>query len=156
MCLLLLRYVSLLLGSRWRERGNIRVLAHAYTLVYVLAHAYTLVYVLAHAYTLVYVLAHAYTLVYVLAHAYTLVCVLAHAYTLVYVWVLCLCALSRSVVSDSATPWTVAYQAPLSMEFSRQKYWSGMPCPPGDLPNPGIEPTSLVFPASIGRWILYH
>ena len=39
------------------------------------------------------------------------------------------------------TPWTVAYQAPPSMEFSRQGYWSGLPFPsPGDLPNPGIEP----------------
>ena len=39
-----------------------------------------------------------------------------------------------------ATPWTVAYQAPLSMQFSRQDYWSGLPIPsPGDLPNPGIE-----------------
>ena len=40
-----------------------------------------------------------------------------------------------------AIPWTVAYQAPLSMEFSRREYWSGLPFPsPGDLPNPGIEP----------------
>ena len=39
-----------------------------------------------------------------------------------------------------ATPWTVAYQAPLSVGFSRQEYWSGLPFPsPGDLPNPGIE-----------------
>ena len=39
------------------------------------------------------------------------------------------------------TPWTVARQAPLSMEFSRQEYWSGLPFPsPRDLPNPGIEP----------------
>ena len=38
------------------------------------------------------------------------------------------------------TPWTVAHQAPPSMEFSRQRYWSGLPFPsPGDLPNPGIE-----------------
>ena len=38
-----------------------------------------------------------------------------------------------------ATPWTVACQAPLSMEFSKQEYWSGLPClPPGDLPNPGL------------------
>ena len=38
------------------------------------------------------------------------------------------------------TPWTVAHHAPLSMEFSRQEYWSGLPLPsPGDLPNPGIE-----------------
>ena len=42
-----------------------------------------------------------------------------------------------------ATPWTVAYQAPLSMEFSRQEYWSGLPYPsPGHLPDPGIEPRS--------------
>ena len=53
-----------------------------------------------------------------------------------------------SVVSNSATPWTVAPQAPLSMEFSRQEYWSGLPCPPsGDLPNPGIEPESPVSSA---------
>ena len=45
-------------------------------------------------------------------------------------------------MSDSfVTPWTVAHQAPPSMEFSRQEYWSGLPGPsPGDLPNPGIEP----------------
>ena len=48
-----------------------------------------------------------------------------------------------SVVSDSEIPWTVAYQAPPSKEFSRQEYWSGLPFPsPGDLPNPGIEPRS--------------
>ena len=42
-----------------------------------------------------------------------------------------------------ATPWTIACQAPLSMEFSRQENWSGLPFPsPGDLPNPGIEPQS--------------
>ena len=42
-----------------------------------------------------------------------------------------------------ATPWTVAYQAPPSMEFSRQEYWSGLPfSSPGDLPNPGIKPGS--------------
>ena len=41
------------------------------------------------------------------------------------------------------TPWTVAYQAPQSMEFSKQEYWSGLPFPsPGDLPNPGIKPGS--------------
>ena len=41
------------------------------------------------------------------------------------------------------TPWTAAYQAPPSMGFSKQEYWSGVPLPsPGDLPNPGIEPRS--------------
>ena len=47
-----------------------------------------------------------------------------------------------------ATLWTVARQAPLSMGFSRQEYWSGLPCPPpGHLPNPGIQPASLMSPA---------
>ena len=46
-------------------------------------------------------------------------------------------------MSESAIPWTVACQAPLSMEFSRQEYWSGLTFPsPGDLPNPGIKPGS--------------
>ena len=59
---------------------------------------------------------------------------------------------NHSVVSDSATPWATALQAPLSMEFSRQEYWSGLPFPtPGILPDPGIERTSLVSPALAGR-----
>ena len=45
-------------------------------------------------------------------------------------------------------PWTVTRQAPLSMGFSRQEHWSGLPCPsPGNLPNPGIKPRSLALPA---------
>ena len=52
-----------------------------------------------------------------------------------------------------ATLWTVAHQAPLSMGFSRQEYWSGLPCPPpGDLPDPGIEPASLTSSALAGRF----
>ena len=47
-----------------------------------------------------------------------------------------------------ATPWTVVHQAPPSMEFSRQEYWSGLPFPsPGDLPDPGIEPRSPALQA---------
>ena len=50
---------------------------------------------------------------------------------------------SLSHVRLFATPWTIAYQAPPSMGFSRQECWSGLPFPsPGDLPNPGIEPRS--------------
>ena len=50
---------------------------------------------------------------------------------------------SLSRVRLFATPWTVAHRAPLSMGFSRQEYWSGLPFPsPGDLPEPGIEPRS--------------
>ena len=46
------------------------------------------------------------------------------------------------------TPWTVVYKAPLSVEFSRQEYWSGLPFPsPGDLPNPGIKPGSPALQA---------
>ena len=46
------------------------------------------------------------------------------------------------------TPWTVACHAPLSMEFSRQENWSGLPCPPpGDLPDPGIKLAPLISPA---------
>ena len=57
---------------------------------------------------------------------------------------------SLSCVQLFATPWTVAYQAPLSMGFSRQEYWSGLLCPPpGDLPNPGIKTGS---PALTGRF----
>ena len=49
----------------------------------------------------------------------------------------------NSVVSDSMTPWTIVCQAPLSMEFSRPEYWSGLPFPsPRALPDPGIEPRS--------------
>ena len=55
---------------------------------------------------------------------------------------------SLSRVQLFATPWTVAHQAPPSMEFPRQEYWSGLPFPsPGDLPDPGIEPGSLSLQA---------
>ena len=58
---------------------------------------------------------------------------------------------SHSVVSNSVTPWTAARQAPLSMGFFRQDYWSGLPCPtPGDLSNPGIEPASPLYPPLAG------
>ena len=51
--------------------------------------------------------------------------------------------------------WTVAHQTPLSMGFSKQEYWSGLPCPPPeDLPNPGIEPTSLMSLALAGGFFI--
>ena len=51
-------------------------------------------------------------------------------------------------MSDSENLWTVAFQAPLSMGFSRQEYWSGLPClPPGNLPDSGIKPTSPALQA---------
>ena len=51
-----------------------------------------------------------------------------------------------------AALWTVACQVPLSKGFSRQEYWSGLPSPPGYLPDPGIEPGSLMSPVLVGGW----
>ena len=64
----------------------------------------------------------------------------------------CACVLSHFIrVCLFVTPWAIARQAPLSLGFSRQEYWSGLPCPTaGDLPHPGIEPTSRMSPALAG------
>ena len=66
----------------------------------------------------------------------------------------CVCVCAKSLMCLTfATPWTVAHQASLSIEFSRQEYWSGLPFPPpGYLPNPGMEPASLEFRALAGRF----
>ena len=65
---------------------------------------------------------------------------------------MCACVLSR--VRLFVTPWTVDHQAPLSMGFSRQEYCPGLPCPPpGDLPNPEMEPMSHI--SCIGKQVLY-
>ena len=64
----------------------------------------------------------------------------------------CVCVCMLSHVQLFATPWTIAHQAALSMEFSRQEYWSELQFPTlGDLPEPGIELKSLVPPALAGR-----
>ena len=62
---------------------------------------------------------------------------------------MCVCMKLLSRVRLFVTPWTnIAHQAPSSMGFSRQEYWSGLPFPsPGDLPNPGIEPRSPALQA---------
>ena len=58
-----------------------------------------------------------------------------------------------TVMSDFAAPKTVAHQAPLSMEFSRQEYWNGLPFPtPRHLPNPWIEPMSFTPPSLAGEF----
>ena len=75
-------------------------------------------------------------------------------------------AQSLSRVQLFATSWSIAHQAPLSVGFSRQEYWSGLPFPsPGDLPNPGIEPRSPALQADaltseppgkgLFRWVSY-
>ena len=69
----------------------------------------------------------------------------------------CVHACALSSVRLCETPWTVASQAPLSMGFSRQEYWSGWPFPPpGDLPDPGTEPTSPVSPSLAGGFFTLH
>ena len=71
----------------------------------------------------------------------------------VYCCRVCVCAKLLSCVQLFATVGAIACQAPLSMGFSRQEYWSGLPCPPpGDLSDPGIEPMSLASPALAGRF----
>ena len=72
-----------------------------------------------------------------------------HAYIQTYA-----CLLNRfSHIQLFVILWTIAYQAPLSMRFSRQEYWSGLTCPPpGDLPNSGIKRMSLTSPALPGRF----
>ena len=72
-------------------------------------------------------------------------------------WRMCACVLSASSrVWFFGTPWTVACQAPLSMGFSRQEYWSGLSCPPpGDLANPGIKQASLTSLALAGKFFFF-
>ena len=66
---------------------------------------------------------------------------------------MCVCVRAhvRTVVSESEIPWTIVCQDLLFMEFSRQEYWSGLPCPPpGELPDPGTEPAPLESPVLAG------
>ena len=80
--------------------------------------------------------------------AFTLTLMILHNLTLLFA---CVCAQSLSHARLFATLRTVARQAPLSMGFPRQQYWTGLPFPPlGDLPNPGIEPASSASPALAG------
>ena len=66
----------------------------------------------------------------------------------VLIFYYCVYAKLLSHVRLFGTPWTIAHQSPLSMGFSRQEYWSGLPClPPGDLPNSGTEPESPALQA---------
>ena len=64
---------------------------------------------------------------------------------------MCMC----QAASDSVTLWTVVYQAPLFVGFPRQEYWGALPCPPpGNLPNPGMQPVPLMSPALVGGSLL--
>ena len=76
-----------------------------------------------------------------------------------YIWNLkihCLFCACAQLLSHSwlfVTPWTLAYQAPLSMGFSRQEYWSRLPFPP---PGDSSQPRDWTCISYIGRWVLYH
>ena len=72
-------------------------------------------------------------------------------FTFILFFSICVYSVTQSCLN--ATPWTVAHQAPLSMGFSRQEYWSGLPFPPqGELPNSEIESVSLASPALAGEF----
>ena len=89
------------------------------------------------------------------SHSFAIFTILLYSYTTFYKIFLFyyIYAKSLSRVWLFAPPWTVAHEAPLTMGFPRQIYWSGLPFPsPGDLPDPGIEPMSLMFPAFSGRF----
>ena len=61
-----------------------------------------------------------------------------------------MCVQLLSHIQLFVTPWAIVHQAPLSMGFSKQEYWSGLPLPlPGGLPDPGIKPVSLASPALV-------
>ena len=77
----------------------------------------------------------------------------AITYMCVCIYVCCAVLSCFNHVQLFATLWTVAHQAPLSMGFSRQEFWSGLPFPPpGDLPDPGIKPTPPASPALADRF----
>ena len=78
------------------------------------------------------------------------VCVCTHRISIEKVTGVCIreCGMLSRSRADSATPWTIARQAPLSMGSPRQESWSELPLPsPGDLPDPGVEPTSPAWQA---------
>ena len=88
----------------------------------------------------------------VMAHFSIIYNILLFIFTRIYKRA-CVSAKLLQYVWLCVTRWTVAHQAPLSMGFSRQEYWSGLPCiPPGNFPDPGIEPKSLTSPALAGRF----
>ena len=75
-----------------------------------------------------------------------------HSFLIIQCVCVCVCVCVRCHVQLFATPWTEDHQASLSMGFSRQEYLSGLPCLfPGDLPDPGIKPASLMSFALAGR-----
>ena len=75
-------------------------------------------------------------------------------YFILTMFSLCVCACPFSRVRFFVIPWTVTRDAPLSMEFSMQEYWSVLPFPtPGDLPNPGFKPKAHMLPALAGGFL---
>ena len=91
-------------------------------------------------------------------HVYWVSCVSCIGTWILYHWchlgsALNMCVLPLQSYLIFVTPWTVTHQALLSLEFSMQKYWSGLSCfPPEDLPYPGIKPESFMSPALGGRF----
>ena len=81
-----------------------------------------------------------------------------HGFIYLLIYIICTCMYAKLLQSclTLCCPLTRACQAPLSMGFSRQEYWSGLPCPPpGDLPKLGIKPVSLLSPALADRFFFF-
>ena len=128
----------------------IHIYIHTYICIYIYIHThiYVYTYIYTHIYVYTYIYTHIYVYTYVYIHTYVCIYVLFQI-LLPYKLLCCLCVIS--CVQLFATPWTVAHQAPLSMGFSRQEYWSGLPFPaPGDLSDSGIKPGSPASPSLAG------
>ena len=134
---------------------------HIYTHTYVYVYTYIDIYIYRHIhiciYMCIYTYIHTYTHIYIYIYIHIYIHTrYIHTHTYIYIhthiYILCVCVLSHfRCVWPFLTRWTLARQAPLSMGFSRQEYFSRLPCPaPGDLPDPGVEPMSLTFLALAG------
>ena len=147
-CVCSVTYVCVLSYIRVHAQLHIHVCARLHmcvcsvTYVCVLSYMYVCAQLHIRVCSVTYTCMRSVTYMHVLGYIY--MCALSYTY---------MCVLVCSVVSDSATPWTVAHQASPSVEFSRQEFWSRLPFPPpGDLPDPGIKPVTLSSPALASRF----
>ena len=119
-----------------------RAYTHTHTHTHTHTNALTTLYILSYCHPLHHSYAQSHT---DSCHSHGNACI---SHTCIITYTIVLNVKSLSYVQLFATPWTVTYQVPLSIGFSRQEYWSGLPFPPpGDLPNPGVEPRSPTLQA---------
>ena len=125
-----------------------------HTYVYMYTHVYVYMYTHMYVYMYTHVRIYVHTCTYICTHICTYICTHMYIYMYTHMYVYMYTCVLRGVWLYAA-PWTVACQAPLSMEFSRQVYWSQLPFPTlGERPDTGIEPMFCI--SCTGRQILYH